>query len=134
MSIFSVTRDHPVKGVRIRFNTATILIPARSQLTMEKKYLSFDMVVGKQVIDATATIVGSVKEVVFDASLKTIAFTVTTKAGTDFTLDDRDIIAIGDVILSNPKEQPSPTVPPIPSPNTPKRTRMKHTDGEASIS
>lgn len=75
---------------------------------MEKKFISPETIVGKQVIDSNGTIVGNVKEVIFDTSMKTIALNVTAKKGKDVTIEGDNInITIGDVVLLKPKEQPS---------------------------
>ena len=70
---------------------------------MEKKPHSEDDIVGKQVIDSNATVIGNVKEIIFDTSLKTIALNVTVKKGTNITIEYNDIAVIGDVILLKPK-------------------------------
>lgn len=85
---------------------------------MEKKYPSRDTIVGKQVIDSSAIIVGNVKEVTFNPPRKTIALNVTGKEGNDITIEGNTIAAFGDVVLLKPKEQPS-TTKPKPSPTTP---------------
>ncbi|MFH0749026.1 MAG: zinc-ribbon domain-containing protein [Candidatus Bathyarchaeota archaeon] len=66
---------------------------------MDKKYLSRDKIVGKQVIDSNALIVGTVKDIVLDVGSKNIAFSVVTKTGTDITIDGKSITAVGEVIL-----------------------------------
>jgi sporulation protein YlmC with PRC-barrel domain len=86
---------------------------------MEKKYLSLDNVVGKQVIDSNATIVGNVKEVTFDTSMKTIALKVTAKEGNDIAIEGGNITAIGDVVLLKPKEAPPTAVPTTHYPTSP---------------
>ena len=68
---------------------------------MDKKYLSRDKIIGKEVIDPTGTIVGSVKDIVLDLNSKNIALTILTKAGSDIIIGGDSIIVVGDVILLN---------------------------------
>ncbi|MFH0896562.1 MAG: zinc-ribbon domain-containing protein [Candidatus Bathyarchaeota archaeon] len=68
---------------------------------MENKYLSRDRVVGKQVIDSNAIIVGNVKDMSFNLASKSIALTVATKTATEIVIDGESIIVVGDVILVN---------------------------------
>jgi len=78
---------------------------------MEKKYLSKD-IVGKQVIDSKANIVGNVKDMSFDMSSKDIALIVATKAGGEITINGSNITIIGDVVLLNKTvESLTPTPP-----------------------
>lgn len=84
---------------------------------MDKKYLSRD-VVGKQVVDSNAVIVGNVKDLSFDMVSKTIALIVTTKTGTEITVDSNNINAVGDVVLLKPAEaqlpiEKAPAPPPV---------------------
>lgn len=75
---------------------------------MEKKYLSRD-VIGKQVIDPKAIIVGKVKDLSFDMTSKNITLIVTTTTGADTTIDGNHIAIVGDVVLlSKPIEAPTP--------------------------
>ena len=85
---------------------------------MEKKYVSIDTIVGKQVIDSNAMRFGNIKEVTFDTSMKSLAFIVT-KEGNDITIEANNIATIGDVVLLKPIEQPSTTVLTTPEPSTP---------------
>jgi sporulation protein YlmC with PRC-barrel domain len=99
---------------------------------MDKKYLSRDKIVGKEVIDSNATIIGSVKDLALDLSSKNIALTILTKTGSDIIVGGDSIIVVGDVILLNktielskienistpdkPQAAPQPTVTPQPQP------------------
>lgn len=77
---------------------------------MEKKYLSIDKIVGKEVIDSNATIIGNVKDMSFDLGSKAIALTVQTRAGTDILVRGENIAIMGDVVLLNKiKEEPAPS-------------------------
>ena len=68
---------------------------------MEKKYLSRENIVGKQVIDSNAIIVGNVKDMSFDITSRNIALEVTTKAGTNIVVDGDNISIVADVVLLN---------------------------------
>lgn len=102
---------------------------------MDKKYLSRDKIVGKEVIDSNATLIGSVKDLALDLSSKNIALTILTKTGSDIIVGGDSIIVVGDVILLNktielskiekvsPPDKPQvasqPTPPTQPTPSTP---------------
>lgn len=64
---------------------------------MDKKYLSRD-VIGKQVIDPKAIVVGKVKDLSFDMASKNVTLIIAT-TGEDTTIDSNSIAAVGDVIL-----------------------------------
>ncbi len=95
---------------------------------MERKFLTKERLVGKQVIDLKAMVVGSVKDLSFDLEAKEIALTLTTKSGGDVTVMSSDITTVGDVILLNkavdlptpPEPTPAPSeVKPTPTPTAP---------------
>jgi len=64
-----------------------------------KKYLSRENIVGKQVIDSKAMIVGSVKDLSFDLEAKDIGLTITTKDGKEVTVLSGNMESVGDVVL-----------------------------------
>ena len=66
---------------------------------MNKKYLSRKEIVGKQVIDSKAMILGKVRELSFDLASRDIGLTIEPKDGTEFTVSSSDMSSIGDVIL-----------------------------------
>jgi sporulation protein YlmC with PRC-barrel domain len=75
---------------------------------MEQKYLSKD-IIGKQVIDANAKIIGTVKDVSFDLAAKDINLIVSTKTGVDVVINVEDITGMDEVtLLSKPVELPAP--------------------------
>lgn len=77
---------------------------------MEKKYLSRDRIVGKQVIDSNANVVGSVKDIAIDLDSKSVALSVSTKTGVDVTVGGDNITVVGDVVLLNkPVAVPAPS-------------------------
>jgi sporulation protein YlmC with PRC-barrel domain len=83
---------------------------------MEKKYLSKDKLVGKQVIDSEAVIAGKVKDMVFDLDSKEICVTITTKTGEEVTVSGSDIGNVGDVVLVKRKidlPEAVSTAPPV---------------------
>ena len=82
---------------------------------MEKKYLSRDKIIGKQVIDSKGMIIGSAKDLSIDFETKGIALTLTTRAGTEIVIQGGDVTNIGDVILLNKEmELPEASVPETP--------------------
>ena len=104
---------------------------------MEKNYLTKDKIIGKQVADIQAKIVGTVKDLSFDIVAKQIAITITTKDGEDINVESEAVNAIGDIILlSNtiseltkptpapqpPMSTPVPKPSSLPSPETPTET------------
>jgi sporulation protein YlmC with PRC-barrel domain len=66
---------------------------------MSKKYLSRKEIVGKQVIDSKAMILGNVKELSFDLETRDIGLTIETKDGNEINVSSSDMRSIGDVIL-----------------------------------
>ncbi len=68
---------------------------------MEKKYLSKDKLVGKQVIDSSAMIIGNAKDLTFDFEAKEIGLTITAKTGGEIVVSGSNVISVGDVILLN---------------------------------
>ncbi len=70
---------------------------------MVKKYLSKDKIIGKQVINPKAIIIGSIKELSFDPEKKEVAFSVTTKEGKEIMITGSDIDTVGDVVLLKKK-------------------------------
>jgi sporulation protein YlmC with PRC-barrel domain len=93
---------------------------------MEQKYLSKD-IIGKQVIDVNAKIIGTVKDVSFDLAAKNIHLIVSTKTGVDIVINVEDVTGMDEVtLLSKSVELPpsqqqteSPTEAPQPTPPTP---------------
>jgi sporulation protein YlmC with PRC-barrel domain len=89
---------------------------------MKKRYLSRDDIVGKQVIDSKAMIVGSVKDLSFNFDAKEIGLTITQKDGKEVDVASSDIGCVGDVILlkktlqeSGAPEEPKKIAPPSPA-------------------
>ena len=70
---------------------------------MDKKYLSKDKLVGKQVIDSTAMIIGNVKDLAFDFEAKEIGITITAKTGGEIVVPSSSVSIVGDIILLNKK-------------------------------
>jgi sporulation protein YlmC with PRC-barrel domain len=66
---------------------------------MSKKYLSRKDIVGKQVIDSKAMILGNVKELSFDLETRDIGLTIATKDGKEVNVSSSDMMSIGDVVL-----------------------------------
>ncbi|MFQ6075302.1 MAG: PRC-barrel domain-containing protein [Candidatus Bathyarchaeia archaeon] len=89
---------------------------------MEKQFLTRDKIIGKQVIDSEAMIVGSVKDLSIDFEAKEIAILITSKTGAEVTVLMGDISNAGDVILLNktvelpPPPEAPPEAPPPPPP------------------
>ncbi len=87
---------------------------------MEKNYLTKDKIIGKQVADTQAKIVGTVKDLSFDIVAKKIAITITTQDGDDINVESEAVKAVGDIILLSDtiSELTKPTPAPKPSPST----------------
>ncbi len=66
---------------------------------MEKKFLSLEKIVGKQVIDGNGKILGTVKDIAFDLPRGKISITVTDEKNKDTEITSDDVSAVGDVIL-----------------------------------
>lgn len=98
---------------------------------MEKKYLTRDKIIGKQVIDAKAMIIGTVNDLAFDLVAKDFSLLITTKDKNEIKVESDNVIVIGDVILlktvaetsdtpKTPEAPPTKSPPPKPSkPTTP---------------
>lgn len=115
---------------------------------MEKNYLTKDKIIGKQVADTQAMIVGTVKDLSFDIVAKQIALTITTKSGEEINVESEAVNAVGDIILLNntiseltkptrPSQSPTPlTVSEPPIAESPKETasqdRPKSTKGQCA--
>ncbi len=88
---------------------------------MDKKYLTRDKIIGKQVIDAKAMIIGTVRDLAFDLVAKDFSLLVTTQDKDEIKVESDNVIVIGDVILLKTAATPSealetPEAPPTPSP------------------
>jgi sporulation protein YlmC with PRC-barrel domain len=90
---------------------------------MKKKYLSKDIIVGKEVVDPNATIIGKVKDFAIDLSSRDIALTIETKSGVDLSVSAEDISIVGDVILLSKtvKVPPTPEVKKVSAVETPQK-------------
>jgi sporulation protein YlmC with PRC-barrel domain len=98
---------------------------------LEKNYLTKDKIIGKQVADTQAIIVGTVKDLSFDIVAKKIALTITTQDGEDINVESEAVKAIGDIVLlsntiselTKPTAAPQPpTSTSVPEPSTPTPT------------
>jgi sporulation protein YlmC with PRC-barrel domain len=87
---------------------------------LEKNYLTKDKIIGKQVADTQAKIVGIVKDLSFDIVAKKIAITITNQDGDDINVESEAVKAVGDIILLSDtiSELTKPTPAPKPSPST----------------
>ena len=86
---------------------------------MEKKYLSRD-IIGKQVIDTRAIIVGKVKDFSLDMVSKNVTLVVTTAVGEDKTIDGSDVATVGDVVLLTKQVVVAAPAPSSAAPQAPK--------------
>ncbi|UCH02157.1 MAG: zinc-ribbon domain-containing protein [Candidatus Bathyarchaeota archaeon] len=77
----------------------------------KKKYLSKDKIIGKQVINPKAMIVGSIKNLSFDPEKKEVAFSVTTKEGKEMMVTGSEIDTVGDVVLLKKQMNHQPATP-----------------------
>jgi sporulation protein YlmC with PRC-barrel domain len=87
---------------------------------LEKNYLTKDKIIGKQVADTQAIIVGTVKDLSFDIVAKKIALTITTQDGEDINVESEAVKAIGDIVLLS--NTISELTKPIPEPQPPTST------------
>jgi len=76
-----------------------------------KKFLLKEQIIGKQVIDSGARIVGAVQDIAFDLVSREIALTVVHNDQKKFTVTSSDVVGVGDVILLN-KVVDLATIPP----------------------
>ena len=83
---------------------------------MEKKYLSRDKLVGKQVIDSTAMIIGNVKDISYNLEAKEIGLTITTKSGEEITVPSSNVSNVGDIILLDKNIDSAKVLLTVPSP------------------
>ena len=67
-------------------------------------------------IDSSAMIIGSVKDLSFDFERKEIALVITARTGAEIIVVGGDVSNVGDVILLNKKIE-LPAAPPIPTPS-----------------
>ena len=73
-------------------------------ICLEKKLLSRDKIVGKQVIDSNGMILGTVKDIAFDIPSAKMALTVVDDKGKQTEVASEDVAAVGDVVLlKNPE-------------------------------
>jgi sporulation protein YlmC with PRC-barrel domain len=94
---------------------------------MERKFRSREYYVGKRIIDVDGMIVGNLKDINFDMAMKEIVFTASTPDGTEVTLNQNDVSAVGDVVLlkssgrvQKPTAAATPSAPqPAPAPPSP---------------
>ncbi len=99
---------------------------------MEKQYLTREKIIGKQVIDSKAMIMGAVKDLSFDLVARDFSLIITAEAEKEITVDSKNVKVVGDVILlavaaetfetpampTTPEESPSASPPATPSPPT----------------
>jgi sporulation protein YlmC with PRC-barrel domain len=73
---------------------------------LEKKYLSRDKIVGKQVIDENGMNAGTVKDITFDLPGGKMFITMTDDKGKDTEISSDNVSAVGDVVLLTGSEKP----------------------------
>jgi len=74
-------------------------------MIVEKKLLSRDKIVGKQVIDSNGTILGTVKDITFDLAQSKMSITIADEKGKETEVSSDDVSAVGDVVLlKRPRE------------------------------
>ena len=74
---------------------------------LEKKLLSRDKIVGKQVIDSNGTILGTVKDIAFDIPSAKMALTLVDAKGKATEVASEDVSAVDDVVLLRKPETKS---------------------------
>lgn len=86
---------------------------------MEKRLLSRDKIVGKQVIDSNGMVLGTIKDIAFDLAQSKMSITVTDEKGKETEVSGDDVSAVGDVvILKRPRGTETVEAPPRSSPPT----------------
>ena len=86
---------------------------------MEKRLLSRDKIVGKQVIDSNGMMLGTIKDIAFDLAQSKMAVTIADEKGKETEVSSDDVSAVGDVVLlKRPREAEAVEVPRRPSPST----------------
>jgi len=72
---------------------------------MEKRLLSRDKIVGKQVIDSNGMILGTIKDIAFDLAQSKMSITIADEKGKETEVSSDDVSAVGDVVLlKRPRE------------------------------
>jgi sporulation protein YlmC with PRC-barrel domain len=111
------------------------------EVTLEKKYLTRDKIIGKQVIDSKATIMGTVKDLSFDLVAKDFSLIIEAETDKEITVDSKNVKVVGDVILlavaSETFETPATSATPAtpegsPSTSPPAKTSPPRTPGLCS--
>jgi len=88
-------------------------------MIVEKKLLSRDKIVGKQVIDSNGTILGTVKDITFDLAQSKMSITITDEKGKGTEISSDEVSAVGDVVLlKKPRGTEAVAVSPTPTPPT----------------
>jgi sporulation protein YlmC with PRC-barrel domain len=95
------------------------------EVTLEKKYLTRDKIIGKQVIDSKAKVMGTVKDLSFDLVAKDFSLIIKAEADKEITVDSKNVKVVGDVILlavaAETFETPDPSATPA-TPATPEES------------
>lgn len=103
----------------------------------EEKEISYKEFEGKQVVDASGTLIGNVKDLTVTVPDGKVSLLVSTKEGDESKIAWQDIKSIGDVILLNKEiklpKPPAPTLRPIPSPPPPPPTVIDCPNCKAKI-
>lgn len=103
----------------------------------EGKEVSCKEFEGKQVVDASGTLVGNVKDLTVTVPSGKVSLLISTKEGNESKIAWQDIKSVGDVILLNKEvklpKPPAPTLRPIPSPPSPPPTTINCPNCKARI-
>ena len=102
---------------------------------MEKQYLTREKIIGKQVIDSKAIVMGTVKDLSFDLVARDFSIIIKAEADKEITVDSKNVKVVGDVILlavaaetfETPATPPTPEESPSASP--PRNTISSHNTG-----
>ena len=89
---------------------------------MEKKFLSRDKIVGKQVIDENGIISGTVKDITFDLPGGKMSIIIADDKGKETEILSDNVSAVGDVVLLTGSEKPAKPVIVAAKPVTPVTT------------
>ena len=86
---------------------------------MERKFLTRDKIVGKQVVDSNGITLGAIKEIAFDLAHKEMSITVVDDKGKETEVSGNNVATVGDVVLlKGPQKVEAVATPPTPAPST----------------
>ena len=91
-------------------------------VVVEKKFLTRDKIVGKQVVDSNGVTLGTIKEISFDLAHKEMSITLADEKGKETEISGNNVAAVGDVVLLKAPQVEAPEAPRPPPPAKPTPT------------